>query len=254
MSHGKTTILPLLILTAGCSAPHFALEPTYGRLESKGDISLTEVGQPRAANSLDRMGLAERDESFGLRADFEWGAPHLTLGTQRGEWAGAGTVDEFGAITGSAVAVDSRAELGFHRALLTFDVLPLPMLELGLGLGVSAVDVEAQVVDALDSRREEIDEFVPIPVLAARLGLAVWRLEFEALAAGMGIEISGDEAVYFDLDLAARFALARGGPLEALLSLGYRRIDLDLEYEDDGEKGEVDVVVDGLYVGLRLAF
>lgn len=246
-------LLPLL-LVLGCSAPHFALEPVYGRLESAGDIRLTESGQPTASNSLERMGLAGRDEAFGLRADFRWGSPHLTLGTQRGEWSGSGTVDEFGAITGTDVAVTSRAELGFHRAILTFDVLPGSLLELGLGLGVSAVDVEARVVDPLNSRREEIDEFVPIPVLAARLGLSIWRLDFEALLAGMGIEVSGDEAVYFDLDLAARFALTRGGPLGAQLSLGYRRIDLDLEYEDDGERGEVDVVVDGLYLGLRLSF
>ncbi len=254
MAHGKSATLPLLILAAGCSAPHFALEPTYGRLESKGELALTEAGQPTASNSLERMGLAGRDESFGLRADFKWGAPHLTLGTQRGEWSGDGTVDEFGAITGSGVAVESRAELGFHRALLTFDVIPGSTFELGLGLGVSAVDVEARIVDPLNSRSEEIDEFVPIPVLAARLGLSIWRLDFEALLAGMGIEISGDEAVYLDLDLAARFALARGGPFEALISLGYRRIDLDLEYEDGGEQGEVDVVVDGLYLGLRLVF
>lgn len=254
MNQRTSRPLFLLLLAAGCSAPRFALEPSIGRLDAQGDIAVTEPGQPQVRNSFDEMGLSGRENSFALRGDFKWGVPHLTLATQSAEWSGSGTVSDFGAVTGNDVAVDSRADLGVHRGLVTFDVLPGGMIELGLGLGLSAVDIDGSATDSSSGRREELDELIPIPVLALRLGLAIWRLEFEALLAGMGIEVDGDKAVYFDLDLAARFAFIQTLPLDALLSVGYRRIDLDLEYEDDGDSGEVDLVVDGLYLGLRFAF
>ena len=150
-------------------------------------------------------------------------------------------------------------ELALHRALLTFDLLPTEMFELGLGFGISAVDVKASITDVdpltpgMDS--ESIDETLPIPVLALRGGLQVWRLEFEALVAGMTATASGDDATFLDTDLAARLRLFGLGPVDALLSLGYRRVDLEVEYDDDnGDAAEADLSFDGPYVGLRISF
>lgn len=244
----------LLLLAAGCSAPQLAVEPSYGRLDSRGEISLREQGQARVRNDLDETGLAGRESSLGLRADLKWGVPHLTLATQSAEWSGRGRVSEFGDIGGTDVAVDSRAEFGFHRALVTFDVLPGRPLELGLGLGISVLDIDWRVTEVGVGTTEDVDEILPVPVLALRLGLDLWRLNLEALLCGMGVEIEGDRATYLDLDLAARLRLFEAGPADGLLSLGYRRVQLELDYEDDGDEGELDWTLDGLYLGLRIRF
>jgi hypothetical protein len=245
-------------LCASC-APLIAVEPIYGELEAEGDISLTNAGSTVVDNSLADLGIDGAEAAPGLRADFKWGIPHLTLATQSSEWSGTGVATDFGDITGLNVAVDSEMELALHRALLTFDLLPTDMFELGLGFGISAVDVKASITDidpatpGMDS--ESVDETLPIPVLALRGGFSVWRLEFEALVAGMTAAVEGDDVTFLDTDLAARLRLFGLGPLDLLLSAGYRKVDLDLEYdEDNGDAAQADLTFDGPYVGLRISF
>ncbi|HTF90960.1 MAG TPA: hypothetical protein VK843_21250 [Planctomycetota bacterium] len=242
------------LFAASCSAPQFAVEATYGRLEPSGDLALTSSGNPVTRNSLDGIGIEDEESSIGLRADFEWGIPHVTLATQDADWSGSGTVTNFGGIPGANVAVDSTMDVAIHRGLVTFDVLPVPMVELGLGLGVAVIDFEAEVQDQANNfPPENIDEVLPVPVLVVRGGLNVWRLEFEAMVAGMSVDIDGNEATYFDTDVSARLRLLDVGPVDAFLTAGYRRIDVDAEYEDGNEDVKADFTLDGLYVGLRVS-
>ncbi|MEO6707936.1 MAG: hypothetical protein ABI054_00825 [Planctomycetota bacterium] len=242
------------LFAASCSAPQFAVEATYARLEPSGNLALTSSGNPVTRNSLHELGIEDEESSVGLRADFEWGIPHVTLATQSADWSGSGTETDFGGIAGANVAVDSTMDVAVHRGLVTFDVLPVPMLELGLGLGVAVIDFEAEVQDQGNAfPAENIDEVLPVPVLVVRGGLDVWRLEFEAMVAGMSIDIDGNQAAYFDTEIVARLSLFDVGPVEAFLTAGYRRIDLDAEYEDGNEDVKADFTLDGLFVGLRVS-
>ncbi len=214
---------------------------------------MTTSGSPVVENSLDDLSLSGEESAPGLRVDIPFGSPHITLATESADWSGTGVVSDFGGIAGANVAVDSEMELAVHRALITFDVLPVPMVELGLGFGVNAVDFKASVTDSLSTTTEEIEELLPIPVLAARLRVHVWRLEFEALVAGMAAEIDGNRAEYFDTDLSARFKLFGVGPVDALLTAGYRRIGLNADYEEGSDSVSADLTFDGLYFGLRVS-
>lgn len=255
MQHSFAPLLALpLLIFASCALPEIDAEPAYALLDSKGDIAVNDSGQPLVRNTLEDMGLSGEESSLALRVDAKWGMPHLTLSTQSAEWSGTGQVTDFGEISGANIDVESEADLAIHRGFVTFDLVPGNTLEVGLGLGVSVVDIDARVTDTATSDQEDVDEVLPIPVVALRVAGALWRIQLEALLAGMVLAIDGEEAQYLDVDLAARIRLFELGPVDTLFSLGYRRIDLDVEYEDDGNDGEVDVVLDGIYLGLRFSF
>ncbi len=241
------------LLLVACSAPGISVEPRYGLLDAQGELALTNSGSPVARNSLSDIGIAGQESALGLRVDIPFGSPRITLGTDSADWSGTGVVSDFGGIAGANVAVDSEMELAVHRALITFDVLPVPNVELGFGLGINAVDLKASVIDTLSSTEEKIDEIIPIPVLAARLRVHIWRLDFEALVAGMSVDVDGNQAQYFDTDLSASFKLFGMGPVDALFSTGYRRIDINADYKDGSDSVEADLTFDGLYFGLKLS-
>ena len=241
------------VLLGACSAPGISVEPHYGFLDAQGDLAMTTTGSPVVKNSLDDIGIAGEESALGLRVDIPFGSPRITLGTDSADWSGTGVVSDFGGIAGANVAVDSEMELAVHRALITFDVLPVPNFELGIGLGVEGVDLKASVIDTFSSTEEKIDELIPVPVLAARFRVHVWRLDFEALVAGMSVDVDGNQAQYFDTDLSASIKLFGMGPVEALFSTGYRRIDLNADYKDGSDSVEADLTFDGLYFGLKLS-
>ncbi len=241
---------------ASCSAPQFTVAPSLGRFEPEGDVSYIDTTQPLPAtldNSVEDLDLAESENTLGVRADFKFGLPHLTLSTQASSWDGNGTLNaDFGGIPAST-AVDTELDLALHRLALTFDVLPSDMFELGLGFGVTVADVEAQVTDSGNTLTESADEIAPLPVLALRAGVRVWRLDFEALLSGMSIDYDGDEATYLEADLNAKLALfGAPGSANGSLVVGWRQIDLDVEYDDGDAAAAVDLSFSGPYFGLQL--
>jgi hypothetical protein len=251
----KSPALPLALLAtlASCAAPQFTVAPTYGLFEPKGDVSYVSSGGGTANNSIDTLGLDESEGTFGARADFKWGVPHLTVSTQASSWEGDGTLTaDFGGIS-AGVNVESELDLALHRAILTFDVLPTDTFELGLGFGVTAADIDAQVTDDLTNTTESADEVAPIPLLALRGGFRIWRLDFEALVAGMSIASGDDEATYLEADFNARMALfGSPGNVNGSLLLGWRQVDIDVEYTDGGDDVALDLTFNGPYFGLQI--
>jgi hypothetical protein len=242
-----------LVTLASCSAPQFSVAPTYGLFEPKGDVSYVTSGGASARNSVETLGLDDSEGTLGARADFKWGVPHLTVSTQASSWDGDGTLTaDFGGIS-AGVNVESELDLALHRAILTFDVLPTDMFELGLGFGITAADIEAEVTDDLSNTTESADEIAPIPLLALRAGFRIWRLDFEALVAGMSIDSGDDKATYLEADLNARLALfGEPGGVNGSLMLGWRQVDIDVEYTDDGDDVALDLTFSGPYFGLQI--
>lgn len=245
---------------ASCAAPQFSVAPTYGTLEPKGDMSYVSSGAAVANNSIDSLGLDDAEGTLGLRADFKWGSPHLTLATQSASWDGDGTLQaDFGGIS-AGVPVDTELDLGLHRMVLTFDVLPTSNFELGLGFGVTVADIEAQVTKPADVPNpgdprltESADEVAPIPLLALRAGVRVWKIDLEALVSGLSVSFDEGDATYVEADLngSLQFFGAPGGVAGSVM-LGWRHIDIDVEYEDADNDAQVDVRFSGPYFGLKL--
>ena len=251
----------VLASLASCSAPQLLLQATYGPYTPDGHVSLVDTsgGGVSAKSSLDDIGIDEDADTPGLRADFKWGLPHLTVSTQNSSWEGSGRVTgDFGGIP-SGSDVDSELDLALHRAILTFDLAPTDLLELGLGFGVSVIDFRAQITETEPlipgTVSESADENVPVPLLAARAGGRLWRIDLEALVAGMTVKVDGGDATYLELDLNGRLAIfGSHGELNGSLVAGWRSFDFDAEYDDGVDHVDTELTFTGPYVGLQLGF
>jgi hypothetical protein len=181
----------------------------------------------------------------------------LTVTTHSSSWEGDGTLEaDFGGLT-AATDVTTELDLALHRAVLTFDVAPTDLIEVGLGFGVSVIDLEATVTEreALipGDVRESVDEVLPVPLLAARVGGRLWRFDCEALVAGMQVDLDGDEATYVEVDLNGRLSLfGSHGGINGSLVVGWRAIEVEADYEDGGEEVEADLSFRGPYLGLQI--
>ncbi|MCY3002664.1 MAG: hypothetical protein NTV21_12750 [Planctomycetota bacterium] len=257
----KLAALPasLALLLASCAAPQFQAEVLYGPLDPSGDVAITDTSlivPIKAKESVADLGINDQEATLGARADLKWGSPHLTLTTQQTSWSGDGTIDaDFGGISvpGASLAVSSDLDLAVHRALLTFDLFPTDLFELGIGFGLTAVDIDASVAERGNpTNRESVDELLPIPVLAGRVAGRLGGFELEGLASGLTAKVNGDEATYVELDLNAKYAfVGEHGSLHGAVVLGWRSIDFKFDYTDGSQEYDINLGFDGPYVGLQ---
>jgi hypothetical protein len=221
-------------------------------------LKIESNGTSTGSNDLDSIGIEDTEGAFGLRADFKWFLPHVTVTTQKTEWSGNGTLDndisEGGVTIPAGTAVSSDLDLGIHKAVLTFDLLPTDNFELGIGFGVTALDFNASVRDPGSNAKVSTDETVPLPLLAARAGVGLGRFHAEGLLAGIAYQSGGDDVQYVDLDLAARVDLFGSVGFTGSFVLGYRYIGLDAKYSSSGDDIRADMTFTGPYVGLAFGF
>ena len=252
----RTALCLLLASLAACSAPQITGSPSYVQLTPKGDVGLSSSGSAVSDTSLSKLGIEDSEGTLAAKFDFKWGMPHLMISTQSSSWNGSGTLDaDFGDIT-AGQAVSSELDLALHRAYLTFDFAPTDYLELGVGVGAMVVDLQAKVAATSGAfSPEEVDELLPLPVLAARAGGQLWKLDLEAVAAGVKLDLDGDEATFLDLDLNAKYALfGEHGSFHGALVAGWRMTSIAVAYEDDTDNVDLDSTFSGPYLGLQLGF
>lgn len=249
----------LVLLLASCATPQFQAEVLYGPLDPSGDVAITDtalVVPVKATESVSDLGINDKEATLGARVDLKWGLPHLTLTTQQTSWRGDGTLDaDFGGVSvpGATLDVSSKLDLAVHRALLTFDLFPTDLFELGIGFGLTAVDIDASVAERGNpSNNESVDELLPIPVLAGRVAGRLGGFELEGLASGLTAKIDGDEATFVEFDLNAKYAFyGEHGALHGAVVLGWRSIDFEFDYSDGSLEYDIDLGFDGPYLGLQ---
>lgn len=248
------------LLPAACSAPSVTLTPRIGEIEIDGDLRAIDTsGGPVIDASTDVDDLGLDDETVFLpRADLDWGPMRLTVDVAQLDYEGEGTItgdiilDGVTIPAGDDVATDLA--LDFGSATLTWDVVPTDLVDLGLGFGVVVARVDADITSQTSGDTASTDETAPIPVLAARAGVNFWRISVEGIARGMAVDFDDVDARFLEYDLAASVALVRSSTLDALLTLGYRAWDLDVEYEDDDSEVDLDLGFDGPYAGISIRF
>jgi len=253
----------LLLLAGGlalagtsCFLPNASVEPRYGRFELDGELAIADSTLGiTASNSLDDLGLQDDSGVPGIRGDVKWGSPHLTVMWQSSSHDGSGqlTADlSDGDVTiPVGTAVDSALDLGLGEALLTFDLFPGDTFEVGIGLGAVLLDIDASFTGGGETI--DADQALPLPVLAARGGVQFGKLDAQAVLSGFDASYDGDDVRFLDLDLFLRYSLFGGADgTHGALILGWRRLDLDAEYDDSGESVHADAVFDGPYVGFSL--
>ena len=244
-----------VVLITGCALPSFDVTPRYASLEVEGGFgaSATDV---TATASLDQAGLGDSDETLGLRADLKWGMPHLVLSTQSASFSGTGTVDAMLNLGGNMIpigaTVESDMDLGITSAILLFDFFPGKTVELGLGFGAVLIDFDVEMLDTGSSLVITSNETIPIPILAANLGVRLGPFEIAALLSGLSLSYDGNGGSFIDADVFARYRFAGGkNRVRASLIAGWRQIDFDGEYDDGSDEVEADLEVSGPYFGIE---
>ena len=252
-------LIATIALPCSCHAPSLDASAHYGRVGLGGGI-LADSTSGTAINSWSELGLGGSEGAPGATFDAEWGISHLSISTSQSHFHGSGSISSEIEIDGDTISVgsdvESDLEFGVTSALLTWDLMPAEFdFELGLGVAVLGLDMELQ--EKLTSTEVNTDETLPIPVLAARVGLTNGPWDAEATLTGLDVDVDGASVVFFNLDAQGRYHLIKGTDLaegadriDAYLLLGYRATDLDLE--DDQTQISLDLT--GPYIGLRMSF
>lgn len=249
------------LLASACSTAHFSVLPRGGNFEPDGEVALSGsaggVGVT-ATNSVEALGLVEDEGVPGLRADLDWGASRWTFAWQQSEHGGTGTLEaeisDDDVSIPAGTQVDSVFDMGIGELLVTFDLVPGDTFELGLGLGAALFDLDVSVTDQTTGDTVDPDETLFLaPLVALRGGVRIWRVDLEALLGGMDLTYDGDSASLYDLDVFARLNLFGSvGAAHGAVVLGYRLLDLDVDYDEDDGAVEADVDFAGPYVALSL--
>lgn len=244
------------LLAVGCSGPRVDVMGRYGQFDVDGQFAAT-AGPITSSNTAAEVGIVDDDGYFGGRADFKWGMPHLIVSGQATDHSGSGvlssTIDLDGTTITAGTAVDTTFDLGLYNALLMFDFLPTDVFELGLGFGIGALDLDAQFVGG--GNTIATDETLPVPLIAACGAVQLSRFELAALLSGMSGSVDGNDLTYLDLDAFGRVGLIRPDDRGRIsLLVGYRYLDIDLEYEDEGDNVLFDMEFQGPYAGLEVSF
>jgi len=251
----RLLLIATLSLPCSCRAPSLNASAHYGRVDLGGGI-LADAAPGGTKNSWGELGLGNSEGALGATFDSEWGISHLSISTRQSHFRGTGSISSDIEIDGDTISVgsdvESDLEFGVSSALLTWDLMPAEF-DFELGLGLAVLDLDMELEDTLTSTAVTTDETLPIPVLAARVGLTNGPWEAEATLAGLDVQVDGTSAVFFDLDAQGRYHLIVGAErLDAYLLLGYRATDLDLDNE--GDETQISLDLSGPYIGLRMSF
>ena len=258
------TLVSLFALAAcfSCAAPSVDITPRYGTFDIDGEFGIkgTAGGGTLATADIGQAGFSEDSGVLGVRADLNFGMPTLMLSAQSSNHDGSGTLSEDltnadGQSIDKNATVDSKLDLGLYQGILTWDFVPTDVAELGLGFGVVGVDLSSSVTDKSPGGDTlDIDEFVPIPVLALRGGTQLGDFELSGVVDGMMASVQYDELTFIDLDVLARYRIYGGEDrMRFSIGLGYRHMALDVESKEDGEEIVLDVAFSGPYVLLQFS-
>lgn len=257
-SRKVAAVAALLGSLAGCSLPRAMVTPRLGTFDVKGDIAVSSSGAS-ASNSVDSVGLVEDDSVFGGRVDLAWGGIELSASAQTSTHDGDGVleadVSQGGTTISAGTSVASALDLGLYNALLTFDLVPGDTFELGIGPGISVIDIQASFTDTTTSDQVSTDEVVPVPLLVLRAGAQLGPVHVSALVGGMKVSIDGNDATYLDVDLMGRLRLLGDGDhMTGWLTVGWREVDIDVQYDDGGDSVDADLTFSGPYFGVTIGF
>ncbi|MEX1024884.1 MAG: hypothetical protein WD226_07375 [Planctomycetota bacterium] len=252
----STSLVALLAATSCSIVPEARGALRYQLLEPSGDLAASSGGGS-SSTSLDRLGLGDREELLSPRADVSWGPVDLMVSAFDLSASGSGEVDgtyELGGVTIPAgESVDSDLDLTHVSALMTWDLVPTDLIDIGIGFGVAYIDFDV-TLDGEFSGTARTAEEVPIPVLALRAEVDLGPVTGNLHVSGMSIDIDDVDAMYLDADafVAYRFSELLG--VEAQLQVGYRHVELEFDYDDGGSNVDGELELSGVYFGLAVGF
>ncbi len=244
---------------SACSVPRATGYLRVARLELDGDLaaqaSVPGVGASAVATT-EALGLDEEETAFQPRFDFDWDPFLLSVEGYDASFSGDGVADatlDFGSggsIT-AGVPVRSELDLGLYFARAVWDVVPDPLLDLGIGFGVGLLEYDFTAQELGSGASASNDDDLPFAFLSVRAARQLGRFELAGMLSGLDVSFSGDELMFYDLDLSVGYRLVDAGSVEAVLLLGFRQMVVDYETED-GADVDADIELSGPYLGLSI--
>jgi hypothetical protein len=262
MRYPSSLRLPLFLAlgTLGaCTTPGLDVIARVQQAKLGGSVGANSSGVALQSNDVaNDLGLGETSDEFGGRADLSFGAGKWTFAWSPASFSGNGTlstdITQGGTTIPAGTAVSSDVRMDVGTLIWTFDFVPTDTVELGLGAGVQLLDFNGKITDGADT--VSLDQVVPVPVLAARAGVAFGPFDVSALLSGIQVKEGGDEGTLFDADVMGRWRFFGGvaGHLAFSAVLGWHKSDVKLDYTDSSDHVDADLNVSGLYYGLCFGF
>ena len=250
----KRILIALAAMTASCSAPSVSVMPFVASNSLDGSVS-TSGGESSASTDLGSLGVGDSETGIGGRFDFvgpnsQWSITHAAS-----KFAGNGTIGaelEVGDTTfGKDVNVATTLDLAVTSLLWTRNWGLGDTAHFGLGLGVTSIDLAMQITEQVTKKTDGMDETLPIPLLALRLGGDVGPVRVEATYALLEVDVDEGSVSVTDMDIYGGIDVL--GDMGTLV-LGYRDFALDTSFGDASDSADLDLQLGGPYLGVRFAF
>lgn len=156
--------------------------------------------------------------------------------------------------------VSGQMDMTISKLMLGLDLINTPMARVGLLAGIDYVEfgrfdlVATESVPGVsvgDVQTILEDENAPIPIVGLRADAALpFGLRAGGEISGLKFDFDDADLLYLDLDVALRYEPAD----HFEIMIGYRSIVMEMDGEVDGTTLDVDLDVDGPYVGLAIYF
>jgi hypothetical protein len=248
----------ILLMTApACSTPKVSPMLRVASLDISGDLDFKGGGIINSSTSASRLGLDE-ETVFQPRVDLDWPRCHLSVEGFQADYDGTGTLNNTLTLGGITIPfntpVSSDWELGFYRAVFTYDFFPIEFFELGLGGGLGMLDYDLEMRSLSSASRISSDDDLYFAFLSVRAYKEFGKFDALAMVSGLSADIDDEDMSYFDTEASVGYQLFGDENLNGRLLAGYRFINVDYEYDDKGRDVELDADFDGPFIGFRLVF
>ncbi len=255
----RLVALPLAA-AASCSTPSVSLTPYVAQYSLNGSIA-SSSGGASSSTSVASLGLDGDDSVFGGRLALKGDHSHLSVSYSATNLsATGGTLSDDIEIDGITINSDSLAvatdlDITNTSGLWTYDWNIGDTAYFGLGIGVTSLDFSIALNGEEEITGENVtatmDENLPIPLIAARVGGNIGPVRVEGTYAFLSVSVDDAEAVVSDLDLSAGLKiLGDAGSIVA----GYRLFAFDAQFEDASDSANLDLELGGPYAGVRIGF
>jgi hypothetical protein len=255
-------LLGIAVLVAGCGVPTARISARGGPLYLDGDISANQGGvvNVQGKGSTDELGLDDPEVAFQPKAELDWGGWNFSLDGYNAAWSGDG-VASVGLQIGNqppveaGAAVSSELDLTYVMLKATYDFVPGDWLDLGIGLGGGVLDYDFSVEEIFGVGTFKTAQAVPVIYPVIRAGTLLGPVRIAGYLGAIGLTYNGDKVRFIDGEIYAGLRVfGEESRVQGWVSVGYRYMDVLLEYNSRGTDIDLDATVHGPYLSLEITF
>ncbi len=251
------------IPVTGCGLPAGRISARGGPFDLDGSIASTGGGElidTKGSASTDDLGLDDSELTFQPKAELDWGGLNLSLDGFSVGYSGTGIATvglEIGNLPpielGAAVKTD--LDLSYLTLKATYDLIPTDVIDIGIGLGGGIVDYDLTVDQILGSGRFRTAETLPVVYPMIRVGSLIGPVRIAGYLGAIAVSWDGNRIRYIDGELYAGVRVfGSESRFQGWVSLGYRYLDFNYEYNSENSNIELDATIRGPYLSLEITF